>query len=244
MTFEVRSSAGRLEAALFLPETEPRLAVVLCHGLPSGSPKDPDDPGYPGLARELAGRGIAAATFSFRGCYGSDGDLSFAGWIDDVRAVVDAMGTRTRAPVALAGSSLGGAAAIVEAAGDPRVRAVATLAAPAALDDLAANGVQFLESCRAIGLLRSPGYPSDVDSWANEFATLAPERAAARLGSRPILVVHGDADEVVPPVHAARLRNAASGPVTSVLLAKAGHQLRRDAIAVRVLFAWLGVQLR
>lgn len=232
-------SAVRLEADLFEPSSRPALAVVLCHGLPSGSPKDPDDPGYPGLARRLAERGSAAVAFSFRGCYGSDGDLSLRGWIEDLRAVVDAVVERVDAPVALAGSSLGGSVALLEASGDDRVAGVATLAAPASLDDLGEPRGAFLERVRDIGLIRTAGFPSDPRAWEEEFVRLRPEDAATRLGERPLLVVHGTADNVVPVEHAHRIARAASGPVELVELEGAGHQLRRDEGAVSALTRWL-----
>lgn len=239
---DVRSPAGRLEAEMFAPPSPAPMAVILGHGLPSGSLKEPDDPGYPGLAREIAGRGLAAVTFSFRGCYGSEGDLSFAGWVDDLRAVVDAVSARTRLPVAVAASSMGGAAALVEAQDDDRVEAVATLAAPADFEALTGSLDELLGRVRTIGLIRTPGFPSDAAAWAAEFASPSPVRAAARLGSRPLLVLHGAQDDVVPPEHARRIVAAAEGPVTHVMLKGAGHQLRRDPLAVRVLFAWIEAQ--
>lgn len=240
---DVRSGAGRLEAELFSPEAPSPMAVVLCHGLPSGNPKDPDDPGYPGLARDLARRGIAAATFSFRGCYGSEGNLSFAGWVEDLRAVIDAVTEKTRLPVGLAASSMGGAAALVEASEDARVTAIATLAAPADFSALVGSRVELLARVRSIGLIRDAAFPDDAESWAAEFAEGGgPEGAAARLGHRPLLLLHGSEDVVVPPDHARRLSASAPGPVTSVILRGASHQLRRDPVALRVLFAWLEAQ--
>ncbi|HVL81546.1 MAG TPA: alpha/beta fold hydrolase [Actinomycetota bacterium] len=235
-----------LEAELVVPEGAARLVVVLCHGLPSGSPRDPDDPGYPGLARALASQGFAAARFSFSGCYGSGGDLSMPGWVDDLAAVVRAVRTAVTAPVAVVGSSLGGATALIEAAGDPSVGAVATLAAPADLESLTAEdgGAGFIDRVRATGLFRTPGYPPDPVGWARQLLETRPEDAARELGERPLLVLHGGRDDVVPPEHGERIAAAASGPVEHVLLPGAGHQLRRDPDAIRALEEWLGRMAR
>lgn len=236
--------SGKLDGAIVEPTDRPPLAVVLCHGLPSGEPPDPGDPGYPGLVRELGRMGLAAASFSFRGCYGSDGDFSLAGWAADLRSVIDAVAGRSGAPVALAGSSLGGAVALVAGADDERVGAVATLAAPSGLAELASPDVRdaFLERLRDIGLIRSPGFPPDPGAWADEFRELDPSVAAGRLG-RPLLLVHGTNDDTVPMDHVWRLSEAASGPLTRVVLTGAGHRLRHDPVAVRVLFSWLAAQV-
>jgi hypothetical protein len=43
-----------------------RVGVLLLHGIPSNSPPDPGDEGYPGLARAIAGQGISAAWLNMR----------------------------------------------------------------------------------------------------------------------------------------------------------------------------------
>ncbi len=235
--------SGKLDGALVQPVERPPLAVVLCHGLPSGAPRDPDDPGYPGLARDLGRMGLAAASFSFRGCYGSDGDFSIRGWLEDLRAVIDAVAERTGAPLAVVGSSLGGAVGLVGAADDDRVRLAATLASPSSLTELAGPDVReaFLDRLREIGLIRSPGFPTDAEAWADEFRDVDPSDAVRRFG-RPLLLVHGDADDTVPVEHASRLAEAASGSVAKVVLPGVGHRLRREDVVVRLVFAWLAAQ--
>lgn len=241
--FDVRSSAGALEASLAMPEGAPRLAVALCHGQPSGFPADPDDPGYPGVARRLAAElGAAAVAFSFRGCHGSPGNYSIDGMVEDLRAVVDALNERVRAPVAVVGASMGGAVALLEAANDDRVALVATLAAPAHFDDIARPGAGYLEHVRSLGLFRDPGYPPNPAAWLDAFARARAENA--RLGSRSLLVIHSRDDDVVPFEHARRIVRRASGPVTFVSLGDAGHRLRHDRRALGALFAWLRAQRR
>lgn len=234
--------SGKLDGALVNPVERPPLAVVLCHGLPSGEPRDPDDPGYPGLARELGRMGLAAASFSFRGCYGSDGDFSIRGWLEDLRAVIDTVAERTGAPVPVVGSSLGGAVGLVAAAADDRVRLAVTLAAPSSLGELAGPDARdaFLDRLREIGLIRSPGFPDDPEAWAAEFRETDPSDAVRRFG-RPLLVVHGEADDTVPVEHASTLAENASGSVTKVVLDGVGHRLRHEDAVLGLLFAWLAV---
>lgn len=239
------SSAGRLAAELVYPRVgSPRGTLILCHGFPSGAPADPGDPGYAGLARDLVTDGFAAATFAFRGCYGSPGDFSLSGWVEDLSAVVDALCERGSEPLGIVGSSLGGSVALLVAADDPRVGLVATLAAPAELATLGGSESRqaFLARARDIGVVHDPRFPRDPDAWADEFLRFRPESAAARLGERPLLVLHGDADDVVPAEHAGRL--AAQAPLATMsVLRGAGHRLRRDPVATGVLFTWLRTQM-
>src|SRR5919106_1585914 len=121
----------RLSAGACMPE-EPRGLVVLLHGIPSVNPPDPDDKGYPGLAERLAAEGWAAAWADMRAVRGSPGFFSIEGWVRDARAVVDAaraLDGTGHLPVALVGSSAGGAvSAEVVRRGAP-VNALAMLAA-------------------------------------------------------------------------------------------------------------------
>jgi len=71
-----------MEAELFMP-VDSRATVVLCHGIPSGSPPEPNDAGYAGFARTLAGRGYEAAWFNFRGARDAPGDFAPDGWARD-----------------------------------------------------------------------------------------------------------------------------------------------------------------
>lgn len=231
----------RLDGELVRPD-DARTALILCHGIPSGGPPDPDDAGYAGLARDLAAWGHAAFWFSFRGCKGAPGDFSLAGWCDDLEEAIDAVRAHTgELPLVLVGSSMGGMTAIAVAARRPDVAGVATLAAPAsmAFGDLLADPLDFLHDARNRGIVRDPSFPPDPRAWADEFGDLAADRHVASVAPRPLLIVHGDADPTVPYPHAERLFAAAGEPKELVRLEAGGHQLRRDPRAIEVLADWL-----
>jgi len=121
-TIGVTSDGADLEAELVVPEMA-RAIVILCRGLPSGAPRDPSDPDYPGLARDLAASRYAGVSFNFRGCYSAPGDFSIAGWCRDLDAIIDGVRAREEVrglPVVLVGSSAGGAVADVVSADTPR----------------------------------------------------------------------------------------------------------------------------
>ena len=217
-------------------------ALVLCHGFPAG-------PGgaatsaqtYPQLADRLAAdTGWSVLVFTFRGAGGSEGNFSLAGWRDDVVAAVDMLaGDAAVRGIWLAGSSTGGALAVCAAAVDPRVRGVATLAAPAAFDDWATDAAGFLSRCREIGVVRDAAFPADLDAWARELRDVRPVDAVAELGDRSLLVMHGAEDDVVSLADARALADASHGAAELRVIAGAGHRLRHDPRAVALLTGWM-----
>jgi fermentation-respiration switch protein FrsA (DUF1100 family) len=238
-----RADGLDLEGAIVVPPGA-RAMLILCHGTPSGAPPDPDDPGYPGLARALADRGFGAMWFNFRGCREAPGDFSFAGWCRDLEAAIDLLAGRgdTRAlERVLVGSSMGGMAAITVAARRVDVAAVATLAAVASMtfDDLVPDAAHFVHEARNRGIIRDPAFPPDLEAWAAEFDDLAADRHVAAIAPRPVLLIHGDADLAVSYAHAERLFSLAKEPKELVRLPVGGHQLRRDARAIDALVDWL-----
>ena len=217
--------------------TPGRPALVLCHGFPSAS-ADRRAPGqtFPELAERLAAEtGWTVAAFDARGTGDSTGDFSASGWMADIAAVVAHLDAEVGSGVWLAGFGAGGALALVVAAGDTRVRGVATLGAPLVLG---AKGPELLAAARNLGMFRTPGYPPDPARWLAELAALDPLEAARDLGGRALLVVHGTDDTEVPVFEARALADAAEH-VELRMLHGAGSQLRHDPRAIAVLVGWL-----
>src|SRR5688572_9760803 len=195
-------TAGDLVGQLALPPGAERgaAAVVLCHGFPS-PPRGAraSGEGYPELAEFIADEtGAAVLTFTFRGCGTSAGDFSLSGWIDDLGVAIDWLpATRNLVEVGVAGFSSGGAVALCRAAKDDRIRSVAGFAAPASFDDWSNEPRKFLDTCRALGVIRTKEFPADIAAWSQEFVAESPTRAVAAMGKRPILLVQGHDDTVV-----------------------------------------------
>lgn len=224
---------------------DPPMICVLCHGIPGNAPRDPDDLGYAGFARTLAGRGLATFWFDFRGVRSSPGEFSIAGWCADLEAALDALDADAEIggiPRVVVGSSAGGAVAISVAARREDVIAVATLAAPASFTfgGLISDPRKLVQTFRNTGIIHDPAFPPDLDAWWREFSEAAPEEVIGKLAPRPVLVAHGDSDEVIPYPHAERLFLAAGEPKELVRIPRGGHQLRRDLRAVEALCDWLG----
>jgi putative redox protein len=237
----IMSDGLRLAAYYARPPTSPAVVsgLVLCHGLPRG-PRGAATSGatYPELADRLA-RDAAwvVLAFNFRGTGGSEGDFSIGGWRADLRAAITALSGTGVAGIWLAGVGEGGSLAICEAAADARVRGVAALGAPVAIDDRRSG--RLLELARNAGMIRSPGFPADTAAWNREVAAVDVPTAARQLAPRPLLVVHGSDDELVPVSDARAIWEAARPAAELRVVHAAGHRLRHDPRAVALLLGWL-----
>ena len=218
-----------------------RPGLVLCHGFPTGAlGAAASGQTYPELADRLAAEaGWTVLSFNFRGTGASDGDFSLGGWLTDVRSAVDhLLATGTVGGVWLAGASTGGSLAICEASEDERVLGVAALSARADFDDWAAHPRRFLEHVRAIGLVRHRDFPRRMDEWTRELKELRPLAQAAKLAPRPLLVMQGSDDDLVPGLDARALADC-HGSAELRIINGAGHGLRHDPRAIAVLLGWL-----
>src|SRR5690606_30122701 len=172
-------------------------------------------------------------------CGDSAGSFSLQGWLDDLLAAVDWLYTDdTVSGVWVAGFGTGGAVAVCAAARDPRIRGVATLGAPADFDDWASHPRRLLEYSKEVGLIRDPDFPPSFSAWARELRDLRAVAHAPAVAPRPMLVVHGSDDDLVPSFDA-RVLVDAHGQAELRMVAGAGHRLRHDPRAIAILLGWL-----
>ena len=242
------SGGAQLTGHLAVPDrqvgtSDVRPGLVLCHGLPSRDPQLSDSDTYEQLAERVADElGYTVAAVTFRGCGRSTGNFSIAGWIADIRAAVTHLDeVHDVTDAVLVGAATGGSIAICAGAADESVRGVATLAARADFDDWASHPRRFREHCRRIGVIRDAGFPTSFDAWATELRTHRPDQAVRRLGSRSLMLVHGDEDKLVPMADARRLAEA-HGAADVKGVAGAGHRLRDDPRVLALMLGWLDRQ--
>jgi uncharacterized protein len=246
---EIESEGLSLYAHVARPVQGDRLPIrpglVLCHGFPA-NPRNPGSSSqtYPELAERLAtDAGWTVITFNFRGAGDSPGNFSLAGWLVDLRAAVDHLLEKEQVDaVWLAGASTGGSLAICAAAEDERVRGVAALSARPDFDDWAAHPDRFLQHARELGVIRDPRFPSDVDEWIRQLKEVRPVIGASKLAPRPLLLVQGSDDGVVPALDARALADC-HGSAELRIINGAGHRLRHDPRAIAVLLGWMERQV-
>lgn len=215
--------------------------MLLLHGIPSIGPPDPGDPGYPGLTQRFAEQGWAAAWVDMRAVRGSKGFFSIEGWVRDARAVIDAVRSAEGLqglPLAVVGSSAGGAVACEVVARGAPVDALVLLAAPAAwvgyATDPHSGSRRITEEA---GMALAEEVLADPTAWMAEFESVTAERSIVKVRV-PTLIVHGTSDDVVPVDHARRLADRAPRAEARIIDG-GGHQLRREEPVLELVFDWL-----
>jgi pimeloyl-ACP methyl ester carboxylesterase len=242
----IRSDGIQLAAHVARPPGRPSgpvPAVVLCHGYPSAATAATAPETMPELADRIAGEmGWTAVAVAYRGCGESEGQFSLGGWLDDIAATVGFV-EETLRPLGiwLAGFGTGGALAICAAARDERVLGVAAVGAPGDFDDWASAPRRLLEHGREVGVITDDRFPPSLDAWSRELRDIRAVACVADYAPRPLLVIHGADDDVVPPFDA-RIVADAHGSAELRFINGAGHGLRHDPRTIAVLLGWLDRQ--
>jgi uncharacterized OsmC-like protein/alpha-beta hydrolase superfamily lysophospholipase len=235
-----RRLSGRLEA----PETTPRGWAIFAHCFTCGK----DSHAASRVARALSRAGIGVLRFDFAGVGTSAGSLSdggFAADVSDLVAAAETMAAVGMPPSLLVGHSFGGAAALSAATKLPKVRAVATIAAPADVSHVLtqfdpAELDRVMKDGKAEVQLAGRRFVI-TRQFIEEIGTHNVEEHAAQL-HRPLLVMHAPRDEVVGIEHASRIFLAAKHPKSFISLDTAGHLLANadDAnYAAQLIGAWV-----
>ena len=198
---------------------EPKPTAIILHGIP-GIEKNF------GLAYTLRDRGWNALIFHYRGCWGSHGSYHVPTIPDDVRAAMDEL-TNGKYPVVdakklvLIGHSLGGWAAILAGAADPRPRAVAVIGA---VTDPRKFPLHEPNRARFYTPWLTHITPDELaQQWASLDDSLSPIKQVNKLSPRPLLILHSEADEEVPVEHARLLYAYAEEPKQIALHREANH---------------------
>ncbi len=203
------SRDGKLLSGWFIPAQDAQGIVVLCHGMMANRTE------MLPWAETLWNNGFTLLMFDFQGTSLSEGDRCTAGCYEpqDLRGAVDYLRSRPDCdplPVGVFGFSMGGAAAIMAAADEPRIEAVVTHGAYATLYGAIQQRCKHHFGPLAPIALRLMLRWGDRKRWfvASPFS-VAPLNAVARL-KRPLLLMHGERDRIIPAHHARTLHAAAA----------------------------------
>ena len=200
----------RLAGTLHLPDRPCSPLVIGCHGLLS----DRRSPKQLALAQACNREGMAFVRFDHRGCGDSRGvlerDTSLEARCRDLLGAIGPLARRpdVAGPFGLFGSSMGGAVCLAVAA-RAAVGPLVTFAAP-------------VRSTPLLAAAAAPQVPAEMRRMAEVLGPpfdLTPELPQLR----NLLVVHGEADPVVPVAHAREIYAAAGEPKRLVLQAGGDH---------------------
>lgn len=188
--------------------------------------------------------GFTTLIFNFRGTGLSEGNFDMLGWTRDLHAAVDWLCKRPevdRTRIYLMGFSGGAATSVYVAAHDYRISGVALCACPAEFRGFdGPERTDFsLEHFRQIKLIKDKDFPPSTESWRHSFREVTPINWIDRISPRPLLILHGDADELIDPSHARRLHDKAGEPKEAIIVPGAGHKLRLSDNAMELAMQWL-----
>ena len=221
-------------------------AVILCHGM--DSEKNSEKLIY--LARQLAEQGILALRFDFSYVGESSGrfaDITYSGEVDDLRAAYALIQSHRPGKTAIFGSSMGGTIALLFAAEEQSISALVTLAAPLHPEHFPQRilSSEQLQQWRARGFTMYNGRRLNV-SLLEDLEQLNVKDAAKHILC-PVLVLHGDADEVVPVGEAYELDACLPHSKRLLIFEGADHRLSDPVLMQRALaeaLDWLTQHVR
>lgn len=199
-------------------------AALLCHGMES----DKDSDKIVTLSRRLAQRGILSLRFDFSYAGASSGkfeDITYSGEVQDLAAAFDFVQRLAVEKTGILGSSMGGTVALLFAAQEKRVAALATVAAPLHPQKISENILtpSDVEQWRREGFLYYHGRRINL-SLLKDLEGLDVPSAVKKIAC-PVLILHGDRDDTVPVEEAHELYGHLTAPKRLVILSGADHRL-------------------
>ncbi|MFO0891745.1 MAG: alpha/beta fold hydrolase [Isosphaeraceae bacterium] len=217
--WSVRTGDGVTLRGWYLPTPERRRLIVLVHGMWSSWLE------MAALGRDLHARGHDVLLFDLRGHGQSDSSRLTMGRREraDLRAVLRwAEGEGfTRDRIGWLGYSMGASTLLLEAAQNPEIQVVV-------MDSPYGNLPEVL-SAQLSRHSRLPSYfnPGILAAahWIFGVRTddLVPVRAARSWGDRPLLLIHGESDTIVPVTQAYQIAQAAGASCTTLTLPGVDH---------------------
>ncbi|MGQ9782272.1 MAG: alpha/beta hydrolase [Nitrososphaeria archaeon] len=230
------SGGERVAGMLHVPEKTPAPAIIFCHGFTGH--RIESHRLFVIAAREFCKRGFVVLRFDFRGSGESEGSfdsMTISREVEDLENALDWVHGRREVlaeGVGVVGLSLGGVVSLLTAAKDKRIKVVCTWSSPADLKTLEDNikGVFGEMSLKKLLMKDFIDLPSG-DRIGRGFLLDALGKnvleAVARISPRPILIVHGTRDPIVPFSHSERLFGAAGEPKEKFDVEGADHTFNK-----------------
>ncbi|MDO8674316.1 MAG: alpha/beta fold hydrolase [Dehalococcoidia bacterium] len=183
--------------------------ILMMHG--RNGIRDDTNIGVMDVANGLAQAGYDVLTFDFR-AHGESGGTrySLGQWeVQDVAGALEYLKSRAITSVGALGYSMGASTEILAAADHPEMR---VLVADAPFADLSALLDVQLPKASGLPGFFNPGVIFMVRSlYGIDVTSVKPIQAIPRLNNRPMLLIHGTADETIPVDHAYMFEKAGAG---------------------------------
>lgn len=205
-----------LSVLAFIPEQSCRYILIVCHGF--RGVKENSGKIF-AFAQRLNELGMGVYAFDFRGSGESDGDFAdstLSSQAADLACMVDFVHARHNLPVILLGRSFGGSTVLAGGSGDERVVGFILWSTPVKLPQTFAAMLEEaygqLKAGQAVSFNDEGGDFIIGPGLIKDLAQHDINKYLHNIGKRPVLVIHGQEDELVDSGNAeyiaARLKNA------------------------------------
>ena len=215
---EIRNRSGERIDHHFHPGTRADALVILAHGVTGNM----DRPHLVALADGLAARGWPCLRISYSGNGGSEGrfeDSCITKEIGDLQAVLDAVPDTAKA--AYVGHSMGGAVGVLTAARDLRIRALISLAGMTHTAAFVQR--EFGDVTPGQGCMWDDENCPLSETYVDDLNSINDTLSAAEAVTQPWLLIHGEADDLVPVQDSRDALAAAICEKQILEIAGAGH---------------------
>ena len=243
-------SGEKLEGTFHVPAKNSRHGIILGHCFTCSR--------HTRILRDLSlalmDEGFKVLRFDFSGNGQSEGNFSeslYSKQVDDIKTAASFMSAQGVSWIGVAGHSMGAMVALLAASQMDNIKAVCTLAAKASalqsfhflsqdqIDELQRNGrVNFISRGRNLELTEA----FFADAAKYDLSAIMPSLP------QPLMVVHGDMDEIIPVENAYRLHQYKSANTELAIIAGADHMFSQDEhrqeVAQRVAKWFKGLALK
>ncbi|MHA1143211.1 MAG: alpha/beta hydrolase family protein [Candidatus Helarchaeota archaeon] len=243
----IQSNDSRISGTVCYPDKEQDeySFLAILHGIPSpeGRNLSVEEKGYLEICTPYCDHGFIVALFNFQGCKGSSGKYSPLGWVQNVKDIFNHVQEHEpRLNPDHAGILSFSAGAMITpyfAARDSRPKFLVCAAPPADLNPESA----FFDRLLFGILMTFADQKLKIREIKKQLVEINPLTHVKQVKA-PILIVHGEKDELISKENAIKLHQAANNPKELMLIPNGGHKLHRDSRVLKIIFNWIINQVK
>ncbi|NLT20409.1 MAG: alpha/beta hydrolase [Syntrophomonadaceae bacterium] len=208
----ISSTGLRLAVLKNIPATEISHILIACHGFRGGK----ENAGkITLLAEKLSQIGIGLVAFDFEGSGESEGEfsrLTISKQAQNLKDVIRSVYKEYKLPIILLGRSLGGTTVLAGGTDEDVVAAYILWSTPVQLREtfskIMGDAYNQMENGNGLLIRDENGAFRLEPDFIQDFSNHNMNKYFEQIGNRPVLVIHGQSDEIVKPINATGIAQA------------------------------------